>query len=79
MESFIIKGVKYNVVMSKTAEEVEAAGHKNLAREMRRYSIARSLHLQKPKGNVVYQVYQYTTGNLGKMTRLARMPNMSNS
>jgi len=74
MEHFNIKGVRYDVIMSRTADETEARGHKNVAREMRRYQITRSLHLKRPGGTVVYHVYQYATGNLGKMTRLMRLP-----
>ena len=59
MEQLTIDGITYNVIQTKNANDVEANGHKNVARVMRENGIALDLTLQRPRGKKLYHAVQY--------------------
>lgn len=49
-----ISGIKYEVVVGKTAEQVDSEGLHNVARIMRTNSVKRQLVLKRPAGAKFY-------------------------
>jgi hypothetical protein len=61
-EQVTISGTTYKVVRKRNADDMEATGHKNTARVMRKNRIACDLVLQRPKGKKFYSAVQYANG-----------------
>ncbi len=70
MNQITVKGITYNIVRKKSAEDMEATGHKNTARAMRENGIAYDLVLQRPQGKKFYATVQDTSGFYGTVITL---------
>ena len=56
-----IKGIKYEIEKEETADEIEARGLVNLARNMRENKVSRQLLLRRPNGKKLYFSNEFQT------------------
>lgn len=60
MDTVKIDNVTYNVIKARTADQMEAEGFPNVAKNMRSHNVKLDLVLQRPKGQRLYWTIQWT-------------------
>ena len=65
-----IDRITYQIVKSRTPDEMAADGHLNTAKAMKQNNIALDLILQRPKGKKLYHVVLYRSGVFSTATIL---------
>lgn len=61
-ESIIISGMVFHIHSAMTADQVEAAGRKNSARNMRENGITRELIASRGTGTRLYMIVEFQSG-----------------
>ena len=65
-----IHGIKYDVIMRKTADDFEAEGKPNLAGLIREHNQVAHLYLKQPKGSCTFFVVEHRPGFYGDIVQL---------
>ena len=63
IEKIIINGLVFNVLQSMNADQVEAAGRANTARQMRKNGLVRELVATRGNGTRLYMINEFESGN----------------
>lgn len=63
-----INKIEYQIISSKTPDQIEADGMVNLAREMRKGNVKRDLALVRPKSKKMFQCMEYMDGTFSAVT-----------
>jgi hypothetical protein len=70
MNTVDIGYITYNIIESRTPEDMEQAGHPLTAQAMRGNRIIADLILQRPKGTRYYHAVQWESGAYSAVTTL---------
>ena len=76
-EQITIEGIKYNVVKSRTAEDMDNEGLRNIAASMSKNHCVRQILMQRPNGKKFYEVNEFSRGFQIVYSKVLTIPSFS--